>query len=127
MKTFGPYSPIVKTGDLYFVSGQIGVDSATGTSPRDVESQTSLAMCNMKDALAAYNLGMDNVVKTTIYVTNMADFSKVNEIYQGFFANPRPARATVAVKELPRVSNTAILVEIEAIAAQDLMVLSEQA
>ena len=118
MNTFGPYSPIVKTGDLYFVSGQVGVDPQTGSAPADVESQTSQAMCNMQDALKRYELDMENIVKTTIYVTNMADFSAVNEIYQGFFADPKPARATVAVKELPRVTSNPILVEIEAVAAK---------
>ena len=117
-QTFGPYSPIIKSGDLFFVSGQVGVDPQTGEAPKDIESQTSQAMVNMKDVLSRYNLDMDNVVKTTIYVTDMGDFSKVNEIYQGFFGEPRPARATVAVKELPRVTKTALLVEIEAVASK---------
>ena len=116
-QTFGPYSPIVKSGDLYFVSGQVGVSPETGDAPTDIQSQTSQVMMNMKDVLARYQLDMDNVVKTTIYVTDMEHFGKVNEIYQGFFGTPRPARATVAVKELPRVAKTKLLVEIEAIAS----------
>lgn len=126
MKTFGPYSPVIKTGDLYFVSGQVGVNPDTGISPKDIESQTSQAMVNMKDALSGHELDMDNVVKTTIYVTSMSDFDKVNEIYQGFFGSPRPARATVAVKELPRVANNPILVEIEAVAAKSKRSSSEE-
>lgn len=119
LQTFGPYSPIVKAGDLYFISGQVGVDPQGGEAPKDIESQTSQAMMNMKEILGRYHLDMENVVKTTIYVAEMGDFQKVNEIYQGFFAEPRPARATVAVKELPRVATTPLLVEIEAIATKD--------
>lgn len=118
LHTFGPYSPIVKAGDLYFISGQVGVDPNTKEAAPSVATQTSQAMMNMKDLLDRYSLDLDNVVKTTIYVADMGDFKTVNEIYQGFFAEPRPARATVAVKELPRVANTPILVEIEAIASK---------
>jgi len=117
MKTYGPYSPVIKSGHLYFVSGQIGVDPESGDTPADVSSQTSQVMCNIEAALSRFDLGMDNIVKTTIYVTDMADFGKVNEIYEGFFADPKPARATVAVKELPRVAKRPLLVEIEAVAS----------
>lgn len=118
MKTYGPYSPIVKTGSLFFVSGQVGVDPETGTAPNDIAAQTSLVMCNLEAALSRYDLDMDNIVKTTIYVTNMDDFKAVNEVYEGFFSDPKPARATVAVKELPRVANKPLLVEIEAVASE---------
>lgn len=117
-QTFGPYSPIIKSGDLYFISGQVGVRPDTKEAAPDIESQTSQAMVNMKDILERYQLDFENVVKTTIYVTDMSDFEKVNEIYQGFFGEPRPARATVAVKELPRVAKRPLLVEIEAIASK---------
>ncbi len=117
MTIFGPYSPIVKAGDLFFVSGQIGVHPDTKDTGPDIQTQTSQAMSNMKDVLHQHNLGMENVVKTTIYVTDMGDFEQVNDIYQGFFADPKPARATVSVKELPRVADTPILVEIEAVAS----------
>lgn len=117
MKTYGPYSPIVKTGTLYFVSGQVGIDPETGNAPTGISEQTSQVMCNLEAALSRYDLGMDNVVKTTIYVTDMKHFKQVNEIYEGFFADPKPARATVAVKELPRVAKSPLLVEIEAVAS----------
>lgn len=117
MTIFGPYSPIVKTGDLYFVSGQIGVNPDTKDAGPDVQTQTSQAMSNMKDVLAQHGLDMEHVAKTTIYVTDMGDFEQVNDIYQGFFADPKPARATVSVKELPRVTDNPILVEIEAVAS----------
>ncbi len=117
MKTFGPYTPIVKAGDLYFISGQVGVDLQTGDAAPDVATQTSQAMMNMKEVLQRYKLDTDNVVKTTIFVTDMGDFKTVNEIYQSFFVEPRPARSTVAVKELPKVAKQTLLVEIEAIAS----------
>ncbi len=117
MKTFGPYSPIVKAGDLYFISGQVGVDPQTGDAALDVAAQTSQALTNMKEVLRQYDLDTDNVIKTTIFVTDMEDFKTVNEIYQKFFVEPRPARSTVAVKELPRVAKQTLLVEIEAIAS----------
>lgn len=117
MKTYGPYSPIVKTGNLYFVSGQVGIDPETGDASNDIAKQTSQVMCNLEAALSRYDLSMDNVVKTTIYVTDMEYFKQVNEIYEGFFSDPKPARATVAVKELPRVSESPLLVEIEAVAS----------
>ncbi len=126
MKTFGPYSPVIKTGDLYFVSGQVGIDPESGNTPKDVQSQTSQALMNMREALSKHELDMDNVVKTTIYVANMDDFKKVNEIYEGFFDDPKPARATVAVKELPRVGNYPLLVEIEAVAAEISRLVDEQ-
>ena len=115
--TFGPYSAIIKSGEFYFVSGQVGVDQNTGKAAPDVATQTSQAMMNLKEVLQRYDLDTEHVVKTTIYVTDMSDFQTVNEIYQGFFGEPRPARATVAVKELPRVANKPLLVEIEAIAS----------
>lgn len=117
MKTYGPYSPIVKTGNLYFVSGQVGIDPDTGDAPSDISEQTSQVMCNLEAALSRYDLNMDSIVKTTIYVTDMEHFAKVNEIYEGFFSDPKPARATVAVKELPRVASKPLLVEIEAVAS----------
>lgn len=126
MKTFGPYSPVIKTGELYFVSGQVGIDPESGNTPKDVQSQTSQALMNMREALSKHELDMDNVVKTTIYVTDMDDFKKINEIYEGFFDDPKPARATVAVKELPRVGDNPLLVEIEAVAAESSRLVDEQ-
>lgn len=114
---FGPYTPARQAGDYYFVSGQVGVDPDTKQAPIDIAGQTHQALKNMQAVLADIKLGLDDVVKTTIYVTDMADFKTVNEVYVGYFAEPRPARSTVAVKELPRVAgDTPIRIELEAVA-----------
>jgi len=119
MKTYGPYSPIISSGDIHFISGQIGVDPQTSKAADDVSQQTKQVMENMQTVLQSHGLSLDNVFKTTIYVTDMSAFAEVNEVYQQFFAVPRPARATVAVRELPRVADNPILVEIEAIATSN--------
>lgn len=116
--TFGPYSPIRQTGNLYFISGQIGVDAATGSASHDIASQTRQALRNLQRVLADAGLQMDHVVKTTIFLTNMDDFAAVNKVYQTFFEPPRPARSTVGVAQLPKVGgDTPMQIEIEAIAA----------
>jgi 2-iminobutanoate/2-iminopropanoate deaminase len=116
-RTFGPYSPIRQAGDVYFVSGQIGADPETKRAYDDVASQTGKALENLKAALATENLTLDDVVKTTIFVTDLGDFAIINEVYlKHFTSEPRPARSTVGVKELPRVANVPLKVEIEAIA-----------
>jgi 2-iminobutanoate/2-iminopropanoate deaminase len=116
-KTFGPYSPIRKAGDFYFVSGQVGVDPETNQSGHTVEKQTAQVMTNLSDVLATQGLGLSHIVKTTIYLKKMSDFAKVNEVYEGFFESPYPTRATVGVSDLPHVGGEAnILVEIEAVA-----------
>ena len=119
-KTFGPYSPIRKAGNFYYVSGQVGVDPETNECGHTVEEQAAQALTNIEDLLASVRLTMQNVIKTTIYVKNMRDFAKVNEVYAGHFDQPYPARATVEVSDLPHVGGEAnILVEIEAIAYKD--------
>lgn len=116
-KTFGAYSPVFRAGELYFISGQVGVNPETGRCEEDIESQAVQTIENMKNLLATENLELNDIVKTTIYLTNINDFSKVNEIYKSYFNNVRPARSTVGVAELPRVGGTAsIKVEIDAIA-----------
>lgn len=116
-QSFGPYSPIRQAGQFYFVSGQVGVDPVTKQTPKTASEQTSQALINLASTLANEGLEMQDVVKTTIYLANMDDFGTVNDVYSGHFQPPRPARATVAVQELPRVGGkTPILVEIEAIA-----------
>jgi len=118
--TFGPYSPVRRAGSTYYTAGQVGVDPATGTAAGDVTTQTKQALENLKTVLAGVSLGMDDVVKTNIYVADMADFAAVNQVYVDYFAEPRPARSTVAVKELPRVGNgVPILVEIDAVAHKE--------
>ncbi len=117
-KTFGPYSPLRQAGDLFFTAGQVGVDTASGNAEPDISRQTTQALANLAGVLQTVGLNLNDVVKTTIYVTNMGDFAAVNEVYVTHFAEPRPARSTVAVAELPRVAKNGVplRVEIEAVA-----------
>ncbi|EPZ93375.1 RidA family protein [Helicobacter pylori] len=112
-KAIGPYSQAIATNDLVFVSGQLGIDASTGTFKGvDIHSQTTQSMENIKAILKEAGLGMDSVVKTTILLKSLDDFSVVNEIYGSYFKEPYPARATFQVAKLPKDA----LVEIEAIA-----------
>lgn len=116
-KTYGPYSLIRQAGNLYFTSGQIGVHPDTGQCADDITGQTRQALENLKAVLADAELGMEQVIKTTVYLIDMKDFSKMNMIYGEYFPIDKPARSTVAVHELPSVSNgTQLRIEIEAIA-----------
>ncbi|MCA9331065.1 RidA family protein [Candidatus Saccharibacteria bacterium] len=114
-QTFGPYTPVRKAGDTYYVSGQVGV-RADKTASADVSGQTHEVLENMKRCLEEVGLTMDDVTKVTIYLTDMADFAAVNEVYQTYFEPPRPARACVQVAGLPNVANTPLLVEMDAVA-----------
>ncbi|RVZ72703.1 RidA family protein [Helicobacter pylori] len=112
-KAIGPYSQAIATNDLVFVSGQLGIDASTGEfKGTDIHSQTTQSMENIKAVLKEAGLGMDSVVKTTILLKNLDDFSVVNGIYGSYFKEPYPARATFQVAKLPKDA----LVEIEAIA-----------
>jgi len=109
----GPYSQGVRHGNLIFCSGQIGLDPATGQLvPGGVESETRQVLLNLAAVLAAAGVTTDAVVRTTIYLVDLADFARVNEIYGAYFSEPYPARATVGVSELPRGAR----VEIDAVA-----------
>jgi 2-iminobutanoate/2-iminopropanoate deaminase len=119
-QTFGPYSAVRRMGNMYFVSGQVGVHPETKVAPESVEAQTRQALDNMRALLQAEGLSMNRVAKTTIYVTYMGDFAAVYDVYVTYFDEPRPARATVAAAELPRVGgDVPIKVEIEAIAIKE--------
>ena len=120
MNQFGPYTPIIKAGTSYYVSGQVGVDPSTKTCVADITSQTRQVMANMKDVLSTVGLDMSNVVKTTVFLADMGDFAAMNDEYVIHFDEPRPARSTVAVKELPRLADTLLLVEVEAVAYRSL-------
>ncbi len=111
----GPYSQAINSGaGLVFVSGQLPIDPATGAFPEGgVKEQTRQSLTNAKAILEASGLGLGNVVKTTVFLADMADFAAMNEVYAQFFAAPFPARSAVAVKTLPKGA----LVEIECIAA----------
>ncbi|GAA9270362.1 RidA family protein [Helicobacter pylori] len=112
-KAIGPYSQAIATNDLVFISGQLGIDASTGEfKGTDIHSQTTQSMENIKAILKEAELGMDSVVKTTILLKSLDDFSVVNEIYGSYFKEPYPARATFQVAKLPKDA----LVEIEAIA-----------
>jgi 2-iminobutanoate/2-iminopropanoate deaminase len=110
----GPYSPALAVGDFVFVSGQIALDHEGKIAAIIVPDQTRKALENMRAQLAEAGLGMDAVVKTTIFLTNMDDFAAVNEVYDEFFDPPYPARSTVEVARLPKD----VKVEIEAIAVR---------
>ncbi|WP_154470197.1 RidA family protein [Helicobacter pylori] len=112
-KAIGPYSQAIATNDLVFISGQLGINASTGEfKGTDIHSQTTQSMENIKAILKEAGLGMDSVVKTTILLKSLDDFSVVNEIYGSYFKEPYPARATFQVAKLPKDA----LVEIEAIA-----------
>ena len=109
----GPYSQAVKDGDLIFVSGQLPVDPKTGEFPsEDIQEQTRQSMENIKNVLKEAGYDMDRVLKTTVYLADIADFAEANEIYAEFFSEPYPARAAFQVAALPKGAK----VEIEAIA-----------
>ncbi len=115
---YGPYSPITRAGELFFVSGQVGIDPANKTAPLTIEQQTAQAMANLSQVLETAGLTLDNVVKTTVFLTDMSDFSAMNTEYLRHFDVPRPARSTVGVAELPRLGgDVPLFVEIEAIAS----------
>ncbi len=109
----GPYSQAVSKNGLLFVSGQLGLEPATGAFAEGVEAQTRRALQNLVAILAAAGLGPKHVLKATIYVANMDDFALVNKLYAETFAPPYPAREVVQAARLPKNG----LVEISAIAA----------
>jgi 2-iminobutanoate/2-iminopropanoate deaminase len=120
-KAIGPYSLAISTGpgaariDLVFVSGQIGLDAGTGKLVEgDVRAQARQALENLKAILEAAGVTFAHVAKTVIFLTDMADFAAVNEVYKGYVSEPYPARSTIAVAALPLGAK----VEIEMIASR---------
>lgn len=110
----GPYSQAIDCGNIVFCSGQIPINPATGEIPEGITAQARQSLANVKAILEAAGLGMDNVVKTTVFLADMSLFGPMNEVYAEAFAAPYPARSAVAVKELPKQ----VLVEIEVIAVK---------
>ena len=110
----GPYSQAIDAGSFVFISGQIPVNPATGEIPEGITAQTTQALANVKAILAQAGLTVDNVVKTTVFLSDMANFVPMNEVYAQVFTAPFPARSAVAVKELPKL----VLVEIAVFAAK---------
>ena len=112
-KAIGPYSQAVKAGNLLFVSGQVPIDPATGNLvDGDISAQTHRVFRNIGEILTAAGTSFDAVVRSTVYLLDMNDFAKMNEVYATYFSSPAPARATVQVARLPKDAK----VEIDVIA-----------
>ena len=109
----GPYNHAVRVGDLLFCAGQIPLDPASGNLvPGDIKAQTERVLENVKIILEDQKLSFKNVVKSTVFLTSLADFAAMNEVYGKYFTSDFPARSTIQVSALPRAAN----VEIEVIA-----------
>ena len=109
----GPYSQAIEVNGFIFASGQIPIDPSTGNFVEgDIKEQTKQAITNAKNILKEAGTDLAHVVKTTVYLANMADFAAMNEVYATFFQQPFPARSAVAVKDLPKGA----LVEVEVLA-----------
>lgn len=110
----GPYSQAVSVEDMLFTSGQLGINPATGDLAEGVEAQTRQSLENIAAILESAGYSRKNVVKTTVFIKDMNDFSTVNQIYSAFFGDHKPARSCVEVARLPKDG----LVEIEVVAAK---------
>ena len=110
----GPYSQAIVAGGLVFCSGTAGIDPATGAAPDGIEAQTEQALRNLAAVLAAAGASMADVVKTTIFYSDVDDFARLNEVYARHMPDPPPARSAPAHIRLPR----GLLVSIEAIAVR---------
>lgn len=111
----GPYSQAVEANGFVFASGQLGINPATGEFVEgDVQAQTCQALTNARAIMNEAGLDLNNVIKTTVFLSDMANFAAMNEIYAEFFSEPYPARSAVAVKTLPKNA----LVEVECIAVR---------
>lgn len=112
-KAIGPYSQAIMLGDLLFASGQIAIDPAKGEMVEGgIEAQATQVMENIKNILSAVEMDFSNVIKTTIFLTDLKNFTLVNDIYGGYFTQEPPARSCVEVSKLPKGA----LIEIEIIA-----------
>ena len=112
-KAIGPYSQAIQAGNFLFLSGQIPLDPKTGELVKgDVRQQTQQVLENIKGILESQKLGMEDVVKVTIFLKDIGNFNQVNEVYATYFPSSPPARSTVEVAKLPRDAD----IEIEAIA-----------
>ena len=112
----GPYSQAIQVGNLVYTSGQIPINPATGTFVEGgIKEQTRQSLSNVRAILEEAGLSMANVVKTTVFLADMADFAEMNAVYAEFFAEPYPSRSAVAVKSLPKGA----LVELEVVATTE--------
>lgn len=110
----GTYSQAVKVNGFLYASGQLGIDPATGELQPDFKSQATQVMKNVKGILEEAGLSFANVVKTTVFLSDITNFATLNEVYAQYFSEPYPARSAVAVKDLPKGG----LVEMEIIAVE---------
>ena len=110
----GPYVQAVKSGGILFISGQLGFDMTDGSIPDAVEDQAANSLKNLETIMKEAGTDKTKVVKTTIFLTDMGDFGKVNEVYGKFFEGNYPARSCVAVKELPKSAKVEIECMVEA-------------
>jgi 2-iminobutanoate/2-iminopropanoate deaminase len=114
-KSLAPYSPASEIAGLVFLSGQVGLDPATGErAPDDVVAQAHQVMSNIGGVLGDLGLGYDDIVKTTVFLADIGDFGRVNEVYQSYFQGDFPARSALQAGALPG----GFLVEIEVVAAR---------
>jgi 2-iminobutanoate/2-iminopropanoate deaminase len=111
-KPVGPYSQAIVSNSFIFCSGQIGIDPKTGTLVNGLEKQTHQVLRNLSEVLKAGNSDLEKVLKTTVYLADINDYGKMNEIYGQYFSTHKPTRAAFAVANLP----AGALVEIEAVA-----------
>lgn len=112
-KAIGPYSQAIQAGNLLFLSGQIPIDPKTGElTEGDIRQQTQQVLENIKGLLESQGLGMEDVIKVTIFLKDIGSFNQVNEVYATYFSSSPPARSTIEVAKLPRNAE----IEIEAIA-----------
>lgn len=111
----GPYSQAVACGHFAFISGQLGIDPATGVIPDEFAAQTRQALDNLKAVVEAAGSALERVLSVDVYLVDMGNFAAFNEIYASYFSGARPARAVVAVAALPREAQ----VEIRCVAARD--------
>ena len=108
----GPYSQAICLGNMVFTSGQLPIDPVTGEMVSGIKEQTKMAIENLQAILNAAGTCLDKVVKTTVYIKNMDDFSQINKVYSEYFSAPYPARSCVEAARLPKDAD----IEIEAIA-----------
>lgn len=114
-KAIGPYSSAIKIGNMLFVSGQIPVDPATGKIPDSVREQASQSLSNLEALVNEAGYRLSDVVKTTVFITDINDFEEINRVYTAYFEEPYPARSCVAVRDLPK----GVKLEIECICCKD--------
>lgn len=110
----GPYSQAIEVNGMVFTSGVIPVDPQTGVIPATIEEQANQAFSNLKNLIEASGATIDKVIKTTVFIKEMNDFGKINEIYATYFKEPFPARSCVEVARLPKD----VMLEVEAVVAQ---------